>query len=368
MSNVAVIGGGPAGGAAALRLARGGARVDLYLPARPGEKPCGGAIPEPALPPLAGFEGGCLPRVVASRTLLENDRESRFEFRLAGSEIFRRRDFDSALVVAAQVAGAQVLRQRVERLEPIPGGVRLTAGEKTREYDWVVGADGARGLSRRTLGLLPEGESIGLGASLSMLEVGQLVISFLGVADAYAWVFPRPGGASVGVAYTSGKVSDVSIRSALGSFLDRTLPAGWRQLPGPRYRYPIPVFGPATIPGLKRGLESRILLVGDAAALADPLTREGIRYGLLSGTWAAECLLAREPAAYPEVVAAKLGLEMEHALKARELFFAGSIGRWMIPVSRLHRGVRTVLHDLLACRQAYSGLTLRLTRAALSPW
>ena len=27
-------------------LARAGAAVDLYLPARPGEKPCGGAVPE----------------------------------------------------------------------------------------------------------------------------------------------------------------------------------------------------------------------------------------------------------------------------------------------------------------------------------
>ena len=35
----------------------------------------------------------------------------------------------------------------------------------------------------------------------------------------------------------------------------------------------------------------RLLLAGDAAAVADPLTREGIRYGMLSGSCAAACLL-----------------------------------------------------------------------------
>jgi flavin-dependent dehydrogenase len=367
MRSIAVIGGGPAGGAAALGLARGGARVDLYVPSRPGEKPCGGAVPEAALPPLEGFEGGKLRRVSEPPTLIENDRGSRIEIRLAGIEIFRRRDFDAALVSAAERAGAVVQRQKVEHIEPNERGVRVRSREIDRSYDWVVGADGARGLTRRTVGLQSAGESIGLGASLSGLEVENLVLSFLGLADSYAWVFPRPGGASVGVAYTSGTVSDDSVRIALASFLDRTLPPGWRQLPGPRYRYPIPVFGPATVPGLRKALLSRILLVGDAASLADPLTREGIRYGLLSGSWAADCLLAEAPGTYPDVIAARLGLEMEYALKARDLFFAGSVGRWMVPVSRLHRGVRIVLQDLLACRQSYSGLTMRLARAAFNP-
>jgi len=70
---------------------------------------------------------------------------------------------------------------------------------------------------------------------------------------------------------------------------------------------------------------------------------------------------------YAERVASELGDEMEHASLARELFFSGAVGRWMVPVSRLHRGVRQVLQDLLACRQPYRGLTSRLVRAALSP-
>jgi flavin-dependent dehydrogenase len=149
----------------------------------------------------------------------------------------------------------------------------------------------------------------------------------------------------------------------------RHLPAGWQDLPGPRYHYPIPVFGPWTLAAVRRGLERRVLLAGDAAALADPLTREGIRYGLLSGLWAAESLLAGKLEAYAERLSRELEEEMERAARARSLFFDDPIGQWMVPVSRLHPGIRRVLADLLACRQPYRGLRRRLLQAArLRPW
>ncbi|HEV7506536.1 MAG TPA: FAD-dependent oxidoreductase [Thermoanaerobaculia bacterium] len=363
---IAVIGGGPAGGSAALALARGGMAVDLYLPARPGEKPCGGALPEHVLPRLAGFDPSALPAVVSPGAVLENARRGRIEVDLQGIRIYRRRDFDHALSEAAVTAGAVLRPAKVERLEMGDSAVQVTAAGETRGYDWIVGADGARGLTRRSLGLTPEGDSLGLGGSLSGLAWYRLVLAFPGLADSYLWIFPRPGGASVGIAYTAGRLSDVDARAALDAFLDRHLPAGWRDLPGPRYRYPIPVFGAWTLPAVRRALASRVLLAGDAAALADPLTREGIRYGLLSGLWAAESLLAGNPGGYPQVLAAELAAELEKAGRARDLFFERSIGQWMVPAARLHPGIRRVLGDLLACRQPYTGLRKRLVRSLFS--
>ncbi len=116
---------------------------------------------------------------------------------------------------------------------------------------------------------------------------------------------------------------------------------------------------------MRRALSHRILLTGDAAAVADPLTREGIRYGLLTGLWAAESLLAGRPRAYPERLESELEGEMERATHARDLFFEGAIGRWAVPVARAHPGIRKVLNDLLACRQPYGGLRGRLLRAAV---
>lgn len=350
-------------------MARGGAPVDLYLPARPGEKPCGGAVPEHVLPRLAGFDSGSLPVVASPAALLENARGGILALDLGGIRIFRRRDFDQALVEAAIKAGAAPRRDKVERIEWTASGAdsaRVTAGGESRSYDWVIGADGARGLTRRSLGLESQGDSLGLGGSLAGLVWDRLVLSFPNLADSYLWIFPRPGGASVGIAYTAGRLTDGAARAALDAFLDRHLPPGWRDLPGPCYRYPIPVFGPWTLPSVRRGLARRVLLAGDAAALADPLTREGIRYGLLSGLWAAESLLAGTPESYPERLERELTGEMEKAGRARDLFFEGPIGQWMVPVARLHPGVRRVLSDLLACRQPYGGLRRRLLASSMA--
>ncbi len=372
VGRIAVLGGGPAGGAAALALARGGAAVTLYLPERPGEKPCGGAVPEHVLPRLAGFDPSALPAVASPPLRLEDGAGSGVDSALDGVRIFRRRDLDGALVAAAAAAGARIEPRRVESLEPFGGpreggGVRVAAGGESRPYDWVVGADGARGLSRRTAGLRPEGESVGLGATLRGLTAERLVLGFPFLADSYAWIFPRPGGASVGIAYSPRELGDGAARRSLDELLDRHLPAAWRGLPGPRYRYPIPVFGPWTVPAVRRALRRRLLLAGDAAALADPLTREGIRYGMLSGLWAAESLLAGTPWRYPRRLAAELGDEMERAGRARGQFFTGPAGRWMLPAARIHRGVRRVLSDLLACRQPYGTLRRRLLLEALRP-
>lgn len=375
VGQIAVIGGGPAGGSAALALARGGAAVTLYLPERPGEKPCGGAVPEHVLPRLAGFDPAALAAVASPDMRLEDGAGARLDSALAGIRIFRRSDLDQAIVSAARAAGARIEPRRVEALAPYgwprhgagPCGVRVTAGGEARCYEWAIGADGARGLSRRTAGLRPQGESIGLGATLRGLTAARLVLSFPFLADSYSWIFPRPGGVSVGIAYSPEDLGDRAARAVLDEMLDRYLPAGWRGLPGSRYRYPIPVYGPWTVPGVRHALRQRLLLVGDAAALADPLTREGIRYGMLSGLWAAESLLAGEPWRYPARLAAELGEEMERADRARGLFFCGPVGRWMLPAARLHRGVRRVLADLLACRQSYLTLESRLLREALRP-
>jgi menaquinone-9 beta-reductase len=366
LKRIAVLGAGPAGGAAALTLARAGAEVDLYYPAKAGEKPCGGAVPEHVLPRLAGFDPSPLPVVAGPEALVENASGARIALDLGTIRIFRRADFDKHLADSATAAGAKPIAAKVEALAWEESEIRITAGGATRAYDWVIGADGARGRSRRSLGLEPRGESVGLGASLSGVSWKRLCLGLPDLADGYTWIFPRPGGVSVGIAYSPERLSDGAAHAALDSYLDRHLPEGWRDFPGPRYRYPIPVFGPWTLESVRQGLARRILLTGDAAAVADPLTREGIRYGMLSGIWAAESLLAGTPEAYPERLAAELEGEMERAALARSLFFDDPIGQWMVPVSRAHPGIRRVLADLLACRQPYRGLRRRLVRAAIS--
>ncbi len=361
---IAVVGGGPGGGAAALALARGGADVTLHLPSVAGEKPCGGALPGSLVAELPGFDPSALPVCRIGRATIENAAGGQLTVALEGLEIYRRRELDAALVEAAAAAGARLEHGKVRRLEPSPDGVRLGGAAGVERYDWLIAADGARGLSRRRLGLAPAGESLGLGASLELDGDAELVLSFPDVADAYLWIFPRPGGVSVGIAYGAEQLSSGAAGALLDGFLARHLPAA--AAAGGRYRYPIPVFTPRSLADLELAAARRTLLVGDAAALADPLTREGIRPAVRSGLWAAASLLAGRPQDYPRTVASRLAGEMERARRAAALFYEDRLGQWMVPVSRGLPGVARVLADLLACRQPYGGLRRRLLRAAVS--
>ena len=134
MTRVAVLGGGPAGASAALALARGGVEVDLYLPARPGEKPCGGAVPEHVLPRIAGFDPSPLPAVVAPEALLEDARGHRL-----ASRSRRRPHLPAAGFRRARWSrrrwppGLSRGRSRPSGWRRIQDGVRVTAGGETRD-------------------------------------------------------------------------------------------------------------------------------------------------------------------------------------------------------------------------------------------
>lgn len=279
--------------------------------------------------------------------------------------ICRRGDLDPALLASAQEAGAKVVESRACSVEFGDGGVTVGVEDGSASFDWLICADGARGLGRRALELGPGVESVGLGASLAGVECSTLVLFFPDVADAYLWIFPRPGGCSVGIAFSADRLSDGAAGVLLAEFVERHLGRPLAEYAGSRYRYPIPIYSPRTLAGVGRGLKHRILLVGDAAGVADPLTREGIRHAMRSGRWASEALQRGEPESYSRHLELGLEADLGGARLASELFFDGPIGQWMVPICRRHAGIRRVLADLLACRQPYRGLRRRLLRAAL---
>jgi flavin-dependent dehydrogenase len=263
-------------------------------------------------------------------------------------------------------AGANLVEARVDGLAFDRDGVETRSAGVCRRHRFLVGADGARGLARRSLGLAPGIESLGLGASLAGEAPDRLTLGFPDAADAYCWIFPRPGGASVGVAYDPTRLTHGAAKAILDRFLDRHLDGGRGALDrAHRYRYPIPIWSSAVRGTTRRAVRSRVLLVGDAAGVADPLTREGIRYALLSGRWAAECLLAGAAEDYPDRLHDGLAPELDRAGRAARLFYDEPLAQWMVPVARAHAGVRSVLGDLLACRQGYRGLRRTLLRAAI---
>ena len=340
MTRIAVLGGGPAGGSAALALARGGAAVDLYLPARPGEKPCGGAVPEHVLPRSpASIPRRCRPSS-APRPCWRTPAGSRLTLDLAGIRIFRRRDLDRAIVEAAAGRGRGAA-----------AGQGRGAGS---------GGEGDPGLRRRR------------GAHLR-LDRGRgrrpRALPALARADAPGGQRrPRRLPLRARLATASSSPSPRSRTPISGSSRARTAPrsasptrrAGSRTAPrGPRSTASSTAIcrrAGGTCPGRATAIRSRSSGRGPCEAVRrgarPPHPADGGRGG---GRRSADPrgdplrpahrpLGGREPArrdgpmAYPERLESELEGEMERAARARDLFFEGAIGRWMVPVARAPPG------------------------------
>src|SRR5215213_3337226 len=121
---IAIVGAGPAGSIAALRLARAGAAVSLFDPTHPREKPCGGGVTGRALDLIADvIDVSTLPFVVATTANVEPPDTTNPPARVALVDrgavsassllVLSRAVFDRALLDAALNAGARLIAERV---------------------------------------------------------------------------------------------------------------------------------------------------------------------------------------------------------------------------------------------------------------
>jgi geranylgeranyl reductase family protein len=308
--DVAVIGGGPAGTAAAIMLARAGHDVTVIDRATfPRDKICGDGLTTSALRLLEQL--GLDPGAVASWQRVDDvvvrgpaGYEATFPMprgRGTYAAVARRADLDAALVDLARSAGAKVLdghacRGVVERAD----GVTLQVdglGEMTAAY--AVAADGMWSPTRKHLGLATPGYRGEWHAFRQYFSgVGPRAARDLFVwfepdlLPGYAWSFPLPGGvANVGFGIVRGgrveRIQDMAaiwrdllgrphIRSVLGT-------EAWPE--SPHRAWPIPARIDRAVLASRR-----TLFAGDAAAATDALTGEGIAQALVTGVLAAEAI------------------------------------------------------------------------------
>ncbi len=283
-----VVGAGPAGSTAALRLARGGARVLLADRARfPRDKPCGG-----------GLTGRAVRELPVDIAPVVEDAVHRLEVRLAYRKRFERRSeaplvlmtqrrrLDAFLTEQAAGTGAEFRDGvTVGGLTIGPDGVELTVGGKRVGAPVLVGADGVNGSVARAAGL---GGGVLYGIALEgngpLLEgqAGCATIELGVVPGGYGWVFPKDGHANYGV---GGWASEgPQLRAHLDRLcaehgVDASALTGLqgRRLP---------------IRRTDQAQRGPVLLVGDAAGLVDPLSGDGISEALLSARLAAGSILS----------------------------------------------------------------------------
>lgn len=290
---VAVVGAGPAGSAAALHLARGGADVVLVEKAElPRVKVCGGGVVKRALRHLP--DGVELPVERDCRRVSMRVFEGGFGHAVERPEAIvrmtMRADLDRALALAAERAGARLWTAcAVTSIARHAQHVELETPRGTLRADFVVLADGATGACARMAGFddvlatIPALEAeVRVDDETLRARADTAVFDFGGVVGGgYGWVFGKREHLSCGV--LSMRRGSSGLRDRLSKYLEA---AGIRAQSLDVRGYVIPVRPRRG--GFARG---RVLLAGDAAGCADPVTAEGISLALHSGSIAARAVL-----------------------------------------------------------------------------
>lgn len=336
--DVAVVGAGPAGSAAAIHLARAGCDVAVFDKAVfPRDKCCGDGLTTGALRHLDRL--GLDPRTVASWLPIDDcwvrspsGRVVRFPFPPDGQfgAVARRTDLDAALLDVARAAGAKVHDgRRVDDLSWSDAGVTLRIADREPvAARYVVAADGMWSPLRKALGLaepgyLGEWHAFRQYFRADGVDDRRLWVWFEpDLLPGYAWSFPLPGGV-VNVGFGIRRSAGESARSMAETWrrlLDtphiRSVLGVGAEPEAPHKAWPIPARLPeATLDGAG----GRVLFAGDAARATDPMTGEGIGQAVETGGLVAEAIVAAGPhapsaaaAAYRSAVAR--GLAVDHRL------------------------------------------------------
>ena len=358
-----VAGAGPAGAVAARDLARLGARVALIDGSHPREKPCGGGVTGRALElvgasPAEGPAGG---QVIDAVTFEAGGRTARVP--LPDGEylrVFPRETFDKALLQQAVAGGATYIPHRVSALTRAADRWRVTAGGTSISAPWLLGADGPAGMVRKQVFRPFERRqlSIAAGSYVDGVETSEIVIGFVDRPSGYLWSFPRAGHLAVGTCAQANETTTAEMHAITDRWLDRyPLAAGHTR---ERYAWPIPSLESRDVEAEQPAGDGWMLL-GDAAGLVDPITREGIFFALRSGMLAAAALGAAAPQrTYADAVRDELHDELRRAARLKAGFYRPRFTKLLIDALNQSASIREVMLNLVAGRQPYRGLKRRL--------
>ncbi|MEO7397724.1 MAG: NAD(P)/FAD-dependent oxidoreductase [Ilumatobacteraceae bacterium] len=330
-----VIGGGPAGAAAAIRAARAGVRVTVFEKGAHGrDKVCGDGLTPRAVAALGELEidMSAAHRIDGLRMIAGEKRRElawpatdRFP---AHGAVWPRRRFDTHLIDVAIAAGADV-RFGIEAVPVLDEGrvTGVAAGGATFAAPLTVLAAGAQGAAATVLGAERDpDEPFGLAIrayAQTPRHAERHLEACLSLRDehgtpvpGYGWMFPAGDGTvniGVGALSTMHGFKKLNLNTlldqyaaivrdewSLGPYLER--PRAWR-LPMSSVRR----HGPGWV------------AIGDAAGFINPMNGEGIDYGLESGMLAADLLVAN-PATAPDVYDRLVGERFDAFLRTGRRF------------------------------------------------
>lgn len=316
-TNVVIVGAGPAGTSAAIHLARAGTSVVVIDKATfPRDKCCGDGLTTNALRQLEhlGLDPRRLPswRIVTETTwrspsghAIDLSVQPNEGVRIA---VARRQELDAELVRLAREAGATVLEGHAlsDAAVDDDGHITISTAEgPSFRARYAIGADGVWSPLRRRL--CPPAGPTYLGEIHAFRQYfrnatgpakDRLWVSFEpDILPGYVWSFPvGDGGINIGFGVERKPGQSVQwMKDAWRDILQRPhvrAAIGDAEPEAPHKAWPIPA-------GIRSELLSahggRVLFIGDAARVVDPLTGEGIGQALETGHEAATALLDAGP-------------------------------------------------------------------------
>jgi flavin-dependent dehydrogenase len=277
--DVVVIGGGPAGSAAAIRLAAIGMRVTLYEKARfPRPKLCGGFISPDALPELQELgvwdavrqAGGC----VVHRAVVQSGQGTSAEVRLpAPAYSLSREKLDALLLDRARASGVAVFEGVDGFAAREPSGWTVVASGRGPTFDPKDSTLAARALLINPYFGIQAffDDAIGIGDQVELDILSDHYVGLVrqdrdrvNVCALVSQKFLREHGPSLDNALRDLMKVHPPLRSHLRA---ARRVAAWQSA------------GPVLI-GRRRLIRGRTFYVGDAACVVDPFAGEGIAMAL----------------------------------------------------------------------------------------
>lgn len=361
---IAIAGAGVAGLYLACLLGEQKRKVLLFDHKAPWEKPCGGGLTYKVHDEFPDIISLNIP-MRENRSMVIITPFGRRTSMTTDSPItaVSRKNLARALLDRAVSAGAEFHSEKILSLSRSSGGIRLKTSAGEYMPDFTVGADGVHSIVRKTFASPFAREDLCLtyGMLYPVEAPIPLTIKFYTGFDGYAWLFPRTGGTSVGIALEHGGASRELVLRTLREFIaDEWKRAGLA---------PPPETGmyARMIPSLRR--ESFLkpvvagdvwALVGDASGSADPVTGEGIYYALKTAKLLADSILADDVKSYPEKWFMMSEESTGKVSKVVDRFYTPRTLRIMGLLLDYSPTARALIRDLIGGSQSYWTLKPRV--------
>jgi geranylgeranyl reductase family protein len=367
-----IVGGGPGGASAAYFLQGAGCRTLVLERDRlPRYKTCAGGVPGTALQLFPFSFHPVIEQSVQRATFLCGERGVTQPVPEESLFMVQRDEFDAFLL---RKSGAEVLEgEKVESVEQEPDRVRVaTRSGKRFSARYLLGADGPGSIVARCCGL-DRSDRMGVALEVEATPGSEVVEAYrgrflvgLGALDnGYYWIFPKSGHLSVGIGSMYRKGGRQLLPELKHAMSGLGIDVARHSIKG----HPLPVYR-----GEARRQAGRVLLVGDAAGLVDPLTGEGIRHAMVSGKLAAEAVAGGQVDAYSGWVRRRIGKDLWWASIFAGRFYTRQQAcfEWLIRNPRVFSDMMRIVNSSLGYRTSLFKIPVYLLswrkKVPLDPW